>query len=180
MTSTDGPDGPAPQEDATPSGARTWTVDDGYAGRAAAVVVRLQLWRFVVLALLALAVVALLQVGRPVDRHDAVGLVAGAVTVLVAVVLVALHARRRARQQIARISPAGSTVAAALGPDGLWLKTSLGSGTTRYAAFRRVDERDGVVLLRQHARALVLLPVQVLPPDGVTELRRRVEAPSGP
>lgn len=162
-----------------PPDARAWTVDDGWARRAATALVRLQVRLVLVAGLLGLAAIGLQLTATRAGRAGPGAYVAAVVAMAVVLGALLVRRRRQAQAHVARISPAGSTIAVALRPDTLWLRTAVSTTEVRYAAFRRVHEHHGVVALRQHSPVVVLLPAQVLPPDGVAELRRRIEGGAG-
>jgi sirohydrochlorin ferrochelatase len=82
----------------------------------------------------------------------------------------------------ARLAPAGTVIAAALGPEGLHLRGPVVTdGQMRYSAYREVVVRGQFVVLELRAgRGVSVLPLALFPGSLVDELRERVRSAPAP
>jgi hypothetical protein len=154
--------------------AASWTTDPGYPKRVSRALVAESLLTkrcAGTVALLLTAVVAL-TVAIDAPAGTALMFVGLFVALLVFVyALTGLSLRRRMAKQI----PTGSTLQVAVGEEHLRIEGPATSGEMSYAAFRGLQVRGDIVLLRTvQAGQFVALPAQLFTEQSLRELRSRI------
>ncbi|AEE47551.1 hypothetical protein [Cellulomonas fimi] len=151
---------------------REWTADAGYPARVVSVLSRRVLWTRRGRALLLGVALVLGGCALVLDP--------GPLTVLLWLLPIAVAVpvgRVRMRRQVARQLPVGTTVRAALTPDGVWMQGPLGAAVTSYGAYRDVVPcSDVLVLVQRHSGRQVAVPAALFPGPDLDLLRARVAA----
>jgi len=160
---------------ALPEGATArWTTDAGYPKRVSRAFVAESLVTKGWARILALLLTGVVVVAVATDASAGTGLMFVALFVALVVfayVVIGLSLRRRMAKQI----PTGSTLQVALGDDRLWFQGPAASGEMSYAAFRGLQVRGDIVLLRTvQAGQFVALPAQLFSEQSLRELRGRI------